>query len=307
MSNALIFGANGQDGHYLSRLCNEKRIQPVGISRSGNDITGDVSDYQLVENLIRKHCPSHVFHLAANSTTQHSAIFENHKTISTGTLNILEAVRLHAPQAKVFITGSGIQFRNSGAPISENDPFEATNPYSVSRIQSVYAARYYRSIGLNVYVGYLFHHESPLRKPVHVSQMIASAVRRIAVGSDEKIELGAVSVEKEWTFAGDMVAGILTLVEQDEVHEAVIGSGLSYTIQNWLEICFALIGKDWQKHLRLKEGFSPEFKRLVSNPHTINNLGWKPKVDINNLARMMVLENQGLFKARYSSMTSPKD
>jgi GDPmannose 4,6-dehydratase len=255
-------------------------------------MTGDVSDYQLVEDLIRKYSPSHIFHLAANSTTQHAAVFENHSTISTGTLNILEAVRLRAPQAKVFIAGSGIQFRNSGAPISESDPFEAANPYSVARIQSVYAARYYRSLGLNVYVGYLFHHESPMRKPAHVSQMIAGAARRIAAGSDEKIELGDLSVEKEWTFAGDVVAGILTLLEQGEVHEAVIGSGVSYAIQDWLEICFALIGKDWRKHLRTKEGFSPEYKRLLSNPHTINKLGWKPEIDINALARMMVLDNQ---------------
>ena len=291
MSTALIFGANGQDGYYLGRLCHERGIESFGISRSGEGINGDVSDFSQVEKFIQKHCPSHVFHLAANSTTQHSAMFENHKTISTGTLNILEAVRLHVPQARVFITGSGIQFRNSGQPISENDPFEATNPYSVARIQSVYAARYFRSLGLNVYVGYLFHHESPMRKPGHVSQMIASAVKRIADGSGEKIEIGDLSVEKEWTFAGDIAAGILTLIEQSGVHEAVIGSGTSYTIQNWMEICFELIGKDWRKHLQLKEEFYPEFKSLVSNPQTINTLGWKPRIDINELARMMVLEN----------------
>lgn len=291
MSTALIFGANGQDGYYLSRLCCQKGIQPLGISRSGNGTIGDVSDFAQVENLIRQYSPAYVFHLAANSTTQHSAVFENHKTISTGTLNVLEAARLHAPQAKIFITGSGIQFRNSGSPISEDDPFEASNPYSAARIQSVYAARYYRSIGLNVYVGYLFHHDSPLRKPRHVSQMIASAVKRIANGSEEKIEIGDVSVEKEWTFAGDVTKGILTLIEQNEVHEAVIGSGMPYTIQNWLETCFKLIGKDWQKYLHIKEGFTSEFKCLVSDPHTINRLGWKPVIDINNLARMMVLEN----------------
>ncbi len=291
MSTALIFGANGQDGYYLSKLCHEKGIQPVGISRSGIGLTGDVSDFSQVEQFIRRYRPAYVFHLAANSTTRHSAIFENHKTICDGTLNILESVRLHAPQAKVFITGSGIQFENSGAPISENDPFEARNPYSAARIQSVYSARYYRSIGMNVYVGYLFHHESPMRKPGHISQMIAGAVKRIAGGSDEKIELGDISVEKEWTFAGDTTAGILTLVEQDEVHEAVIGSGISCTIQSWLENCFDLIGKDWRKYLQPKDGFSPEFKRLVSNPHTIDSLGWKPKIDMHGLARMMVLEN----------------
>lgn len=294
MPTALIFGANGQDGYYLERLYREMGIECLGISRSGDGITGDVSDFVQVEMLVRKYCPSHVFHLAANSTTRHSAIFENHETISTGTLNVLEAVRLHSPLAKVFITGSGVQFKNSGRPISENDPFEAANPYSVARIQSVYAARYFRSIGLNVYVGYLFHHESPMRKPGHLSQMIACAVKRIAAGSDEKIKIGDASVEKEWTFAGDVAAGISTLVEQNEVHEAVIGSGETHTVQNWLECCFELIGRDWRKHLQPMEGFHPEFRRLVSNPQTINRLGWQPKIDMFALARMMVLGEQRL-------------
>ena len=65
-------------------------------------------------------------------------------------------------------------------PISETDNFEAKSPYSIARIQSVYAARYFRSLGIKVYVGYLFHHESPLRKDNHVSKMITNAVKRIA-------------------------------------------------------------------------------------------------------------------------------
>ena len=61
-------------------------------------------------------------------------------------LNILEAVKRHCPESKVFITGSGVQFENKGVPISETDNFEANSPYAIARIQSVYAARYYRKL-----------------------------------------------------------------------------------------------------------------------------------------------------------------
>ena len=285
---ALIFGANGQDGYYLSDLCKSKGIEPVGISRSGNWLHGDISSYEQVESLIRKYLPKYVFHVAANSTTRHDALFENHKTISTGTLNVLEAVKNHCPQAKVFITGSGVQFKNTGNPISENDEFEGSSPYSVARIQSVYAARYYRSLGYKVYVGYLFHHESPLRKPNHVSKMIALAVQRIADGSDEVIELGDISVKKEWTFAGDVARGIFTLLEQDKVFEATIGSGKSYSIEDWLVHCFRIIDKDWHQYVLLKNDFTPEYKRLLSNPTTINKLGWQPSVGLKELAELML-------------------
>jgi GDPmannose 4,6-dehydratase len=173
-------------------------------------------------------------------------------------------------------------------PISETDKFEANSPYSVARIHSVYAARYFRSLGLRVYVGYLFHHESPLRKPHHVSKMITLAVKRIAGGSGEIIELGDISVEKEWTFAGDVAKGIFTLIEQDDIFEAVIGSGIVYSIENWLEQCFTVVGKNWRDHVRIRAGFIPEYKCLVSNPKTINSLGWFPIVGLQELAKMMI-------------------
>jgi len=289
---AIIFGANGQDGHYIYNLCTLRGIETIGVSRTGNWLNGDVSHYDLVERLIKEHLPDYIFHLAANSTTRHDALFENHETISTGTLNILESARRHSPESRVFITGSAVQFENTGRPITETDNFEAKSPYALARIQSVYAARYFRSLGLPVYVGYLFHHESPLRKPDHVSQKIALAVKRIARGSDEVLELGDITVEKEWTFAGDTARGIVTLVDQDKVFEAVIGSGVTYSIENWLDLCFGLIGKDWHDYIRLREGFVPEYNRLVSDPGTIHSLGWMPAVDFPDLARLMI-DHQG--------------
>ena len=286
--NALIFGVNGQDGHYLSEICKRRGITPIGVARSGAALHADVSSFEQVRSLVKQYMPDYIYHMAASSTTRHDALFENHQTISTGTLNILESVRVHCPQAKVFLTGSGLQFVNTGNPISEKDPFEASSPYSVARIQSVYAGRYFRSLGVKVYIGYLFHHESPLRKPSHVSKMIALAAQHIASGSDELIELGDISVEKEWTFAGDVAQAIFTLISQDIIFEATIGSGTTYSIQDWLDRCFGLIGKNWRDYTRIREGFVPEYKRLVSNPSTIHSLGWSPEVEFAELARMMM-------------------
>ena len=286
---ALIFGANGQDGYYLQALCKLKNIAPLGVARSGTGILGNVADYRQVEQLIKQYLPTYIFHLAANSTTRHDALFENHETISTGTLNILEAVKKYSPTSKVFITGSGLQFKNAGNPISENDEFEANSAYSVARIHSVYAARYYRSLGIRAYVGYLFHHESPQRKANHVAKMIALAAQRIAAGSNEILEIGDLAVCKEWTYAKDVMQGIMTLLDQDKIFEATVGSGLAYSIENWLEQCFTLIGKDWHDHVRLRPGFVSEYKQLVSNPKTINALGWYPSTTFSDLAKMMML------------------
>lgn len=284
---AIIFGANGQDGYYLTSLLKQKGYKVIGVSRSGHFCT-DITKYKEVSTLIKNTIPDYIFHLAANSTTLHEALFENHATISTGTLNILEAVKSFSPSAKVFISGSGLQFKNENRPIKESDPFEARDAYSVSRIHSVYAARYYRTWGLKVYVGYFFNHDSPRRTERHMAKKITAAAKRIAGGSNEKLEIGDISVIKEWTYANDVVKGIWTLVQQDQLFEANISSGLGYSIEQWIEKCFTLIGKDWRQYVSLKNDFKAEYTQLISDPRLIFSLGWKPEVSFNQLAEIMM-------------------
>jgi GDPmannose 4,6-dehydratase len=287
---AIIFGVGGQDGYYLRELLLRRGISVVGVSRNAPcERPGSVADWPFVKGLVEETKPDYVFHLAACSTTRHSALFENHATISAGALNVLEAVRLHRPECRVFISGSGVQFRNAGAPISEREPFEARSPYAVFRIESVYAARYFRTLGVRAYVGYLFHHESPRRQPNHLCKMISEAAKRIARGGAERIRLGDLSVRKEAGFAGDIMEGVLTLVEQDGVFEAAIGTGTAYSVRDWLDVCFAKVGLDWRAYVdEANEGFTPEYRVLVSDPATIQGLGWRPKVGFDALADMML-------------------
>ncbi len=285
---AIIFGASGQDGYYLSALLKEKGYEVIGISRQEHSLKVDISDYSSVDELIKQHRPEYIFHLAANSTTNHEALLQNHATIATGTLNILEAVKINFPQTKVFISGSGLQFKNEGEPIKETDPFEARDAYSVSRIQSVYAARYFRSLGIKVYTGYFFNHDSPLRTERHMTKKIAEAAKRIAAGSNEKLEIGDINAVKEYTYAGDVVKGIWTLVNQDEITEVNISSGKGYSIKDWLEQCFSLVNKEWQDSVIENTGFVSTYRQLVSDPSRIFSLGWKPELSFNELAKLMM-------------------
>ncbi len=287
---AIIFGASGQDGFYLSDLLHKEGVKPICISRHGAlEINGDVSDYPFVEKVIKKYMPSFIFHFAAKSTTQHSALFENHQSICTGTINILEAVRLFCPLSKVFISGSAMQFKNDGLPIDEKTLFEGSSAYSVARIQSAYAARYYRDkFGLNVYLGYLFNHDSPLRTENHINQKIVKAVKRIVKGSTEKISLGNIDVKKEFNYAGDIVEAVWLLINQDKVFETVIGSGEVHSIEEWVKYCFNKIDRDWKDFVQLESDFTPEYKVLCSNPALIKSMGWQPKTNFYQLADLMV-------------------
>ncbi|MBC7428127.1 MAG: GDP-mannose 4,6-dehydratase [Bacteriovorax sp.] len=287
--NAIIFGYNGQDGIYLKELLLENSIEVVTVSRKNADIICNIQDYNSVEKIIREKNPDFIFHFAANSTVSHSALFENNDAISNGTLNILESVFKNKLTSKVFISGSAMQFSNNGTPINELTPFEPSSPYSVARIHSVYLARYYRNYcGLKTYVGYFFNHDSPMRTERHFNQKIVQAVLRIANGSKEKPDLGDLSIKKEFNFAGDFMKAVWCLVNQEDVHEVVIGSGVTNSLQDWVEYCFKKKGLNWKDYITGEQSFKNDYQCLVSDPSLLMSLGWKPSFDIAGLADLML-------------------
>ncbi len=284
----LILGSTGQLGRYLEERLRREGALVTGVSRSSRPRSLDVADSSAVSALVEEFRPDLVVNLAARSTTREEDVFLHHDTIVRGSLNVLEAVRRHRPGAKVFLAGSGLQFENTGGPIDEKTPFRAASTYALARIQAVEAARYYRSLGLKVYVGYFFHFESPFRGEGHNSVEVVRAVRRIARGEQEILRVGSLDVAKEWNFAGDVAEAVLVLLGQEEAFEAVIGSGEAHTIGEWVEACFSRAGLDWRKFVSQEEGFRPEYERLVSRPDLIRRLGWSPRVGFRELCGMMM-------------------
>jgi GDPmannose 4,6-dehydratase len=287
---AIVFGCNGQDGYYLTKLLNKKNIEVIAVNRPESQHDTDITDYKSVSSLVRAAKPDFIFHFAADSTTKHDAIFDNDKVISLGTINILEAVKNFSPTSRVFISGSGLQFENQGRPISESDAFQARDPYSMSRIHSVYAARYYRKFGLKIYIGYFFTHDSPRRTEIRVAKKITNFVSQIDKWGENKLLLGNIDVIKEWTFAADTVEAVYMFVNQDQIFEAVIGSGIGYSIKEFVEVAFSEVGKDWNDYVSVQTNFTPEYNILVSNPSLIFSLGWHPRTSMQELACMMIHE-----------------
>ncbi|HEY6064174.1 MAG TPA: GDP-mannose 4,6-dehydratase, partial [Chitinophagaceae bacterium] len=109
-----------------------------------------------------------------------------------------------------------------------------------------------------------------------------------AAGKDHLLEIGDVSVEKEFGFAGDIAKGMFHLLRQDHLQEACIGTGKAYSIEKWLELCFSSMGKNWRDHVKLKNDYIPDFKRLVSDPSALHATGWKAETGIEELARLML-------------------
>jgi GDPmannose 4,6-dehydratase len=288
-NSAIIFGSNGQDGYYLTKQLITLGIKVIGISRSSGDIIGNVGNYNFVSGLIKNEIPDYIFHFAANSTTKHDVLFDNNESISTGTINILEAVRNFSPDTKVFISGSAMQFKNDGNKININSEFDHSSLYSVARIHSVFVSRYYRDkYQLKVYIGYLFNHDSPLRSEDHINQKIVKTALRIKKGSNEKLEIGNLDVQKEFNFAGDIVKAIWLFINQEKINEIILSSGVVNSIKDWVKLCFEECDLNWEEHVIISKSFKSEYNILFGDSNTIRALGWEPSHDIKDLARLML-------------------
>ncbi len=286
---ALIFGSSGQDGHYLTRLLESRKIKVIGVSRSKAEVIGSVADRNLVERLVLDNKPDYIFHLAAVSVTHHDAVWTNHQAISIGTLNVLEACKVHSPRTRIFLSGSALQLRNIGEPISEDAGFVGDSSYAVHRIHSFYLGKYYREqFGLKVSFGYFFNHDSPLRDAKHVNQKIIFYLRDLQEKeTSEKLRLGPIDVKKEFNFAGDLVEAAWLVVNQDVFYDVVLGCGKAYSIRDWLTYCFASIGEKWTDHVEW-DANGRTYDILISQPGRLRSLGWNPKVSFEGLADMML-------------------
>lgn len=290
MKKAVIFGGGGQDGFYLTELLRSRNYHVICTARGRQNIINcDVSDFVSVHSLLTTHQPSFIYNFAAKSTTSHEAVFANQKAIVDGTLNILESARIVCPHARIFITGSALQFENNGQGIHEEFPLVNSSIYATQRNCSLQLARLYRKeFGLLVYFGYLFHHDSPFRSDNHIASKIINygvAIKKNKIGS---IELLNPLFEKEWTFSGDTMEAVQMLMEQETIFEAVIGSGNPFSIKDWGVLCFDMLGLQFEKHLNYSNQNNWRHERIFCQPRLIYSLGWSPKVGFRELAQLML-------------------
>ncbi len=81
------------------------------------------------------------------------------------------------------------------------------------------------------------------------------------------------------------------MLQQPTADDYVIATGVSHSVRELVEIAFARVGLDWQKHVKTDPKFlrPAEVDHLIGDPSKARKvLGWEPKVDFKQLIEMMV-------------------
>jgi GDPmannose 4,6-dehydratase len=330
MRKAIITGISGQDGFFLSRLLLKKGYEVHGVVRRNSSMStgnlrylgerdrkkiaihyGDLTDAGFFATLLKEEEPEELYHLAAQSFVGYS--FENPSSTYdvniSGTLNILNAIKEHSADTRMYFAGSSEMFgQPENAPQNEDTPFRPRSPYAVSKLAGYWTCRNYRdAYKLFVSNGILFNHESEYRGPEFVTRKISLGVAEIANNPRSFIELGNLNARKDWGYANDYVEGMWRMLNYKYGDDFVMGTGAMHTVREFAEAAFERIGVTlkWKGTGVNEVGLSERDSVLVKvrrdfyRPLEADNfkadyskarerLRWEPEIDFKRLVRIMV-------------------
>ncbi len=314
---ALITGITGQDGSYLAELLLKKGYEVHGIIRRSSSFNtarlddiyqdpherapklklhyGDMTDASVLRAIVSQVQPDEVYNLAAQSHVRvsYDAPVYTVEATAMGTIMLLEAIRDVGLKSRFYQASSSEMFgKVAETPQKETTPFHPRSPYACAKVYSHYQVVNYReAYGMYACSGILFNHESPRRGETFVTRKVTRAATRIKLGLQDALYLGNLDAKRDWGFAGDYVEAMWLMLQQPEADDYVIATGETYSVQQWVEMCFELVGLDWKKYVKTDARYlrPAEVDLLLGDSSKARRvLGWKPKVNIHGLAKMMV-------------------
>jgi GDPmannose 4,6-dehydratase len=271
---ALVTGATGQDGAYLSELLLSKDYVVHGVKRRSSSFNtgriehlyqdpheanqrfilhyGDMTDATNLIRIVQETQPDEIYNLAAQSHVQVSFETAEYTANSDaiGTLRLLEAIRLLGLTGKTRFyqaSTSELYGKVQAVPQSETTPFYPRSPYAAAKLYAYWITVNYReAYGIHASNGILFNHESPLRGETFVTRKITRAVAAIHLGFQDKLFLGNLDAKRDWGHAREYVRGMWLMLQQDEPDDYVLATGKTTAVREFVQRAFSEVGIELQ-------------------------------------------------------------
>jgi GDPmannose 4,6-dehydratase len=313
---ALITGINGQDGSYLAELLIDKGYEVFGtIKRNSvsenqtarldsvyeeikdNLIYADLLDVPSLLHALKISDPCEVYNLAAQSHVRISFDQPVYTAQATGigTLNLLEAIRLHNQEIKMYQASSSEMFGNSiddDGYQRETTPMNPVSPYGCAKVFSYNICRNYRnSYGMFISNGILFNHESPRRGTNFVTNKVVKTAVRIKLGLENKLVLGNLDATRDWGHAKDYVEAMWMMLQQDKSGDYICSTGISHSVLDLVEYVFDKLDLDWKEYVGTDSKFlrPEELEDLKGDSRKLrNDTGWSPKYNFESMLDEMI-------------------
>lgn len=250
----LITGATGFAGRhltaYLSTTLSEAELHGTSLTRVEHPAPIqihqiDLKDPSAVYDLLNTVMPDHIYHLAAQSSP-HQSFGDPWGTLENNIrtqLNVLQSCLKISPEPRLLVVSSAEIYRADDAPIREDNPFEPTSPYGVSKItQDMLALQYFQTHRLPILRARPFNHIGPGQDERFVVADFAMQIARVEAGERPAVlEVGNLAARRDFTDVRDVVRAYHLIMERGRPGEVYnIASGVARSIQDILNYLLSL-------------------------------------------------------------------
>lgn len=297
MHKLLLTGANGFVGQHLIKALGED-YQVIGIVHNSNlesaenvkYESGNILDRGFLEDIIKKHQPDSVIHLAAIAPTWTQDPENIFKINLVGTLNLYLAIENQKKESginpKIIYVSSAEAYGKTINPekITEENPFFPANYYGSSKVAADRLSyQMSQSAKLNIVIVRPFNHTGPGQMKGFFVPDMASQIVDLENSDKSELMVGNLESSRDISDVRDIVLGYKAILEADtkpgEAYNLCSGKGTK--MKDILDI---LLSKA-KKEIRVVE--DPKRMRPSEVPITVGDnskfkalTGWEPNIPL---------------------------
>ena len=278
MERVLVTGPNGFVGGHLRTELGEAFVP----------FEGDVLDAAGLAAAVRDVRPSAVVHLAAQSSVADSwvDVAEVWRVNVLGTVNVAEAIRAEAPDARLLFVSSGeVYGRPAQVPTPEDAPVAPVSPYGASKAAAELACR--QASSLDVVVARSFPHIGPRQDERFAVASWAGQLARLDTESGGELRVGDLDVERDLTDVRDVCRAYRLLLDPEVPAGTYnVASGTPVPLRRVLDLLVEAAGVQVNV-VRDEARLRPADIRTVAGDSSRLRAatGWRPEIPLDQTLR----------------------
>ena len=303
----LVTGATGFVGIHLSRLLLSRRHRVWGtfLRNDSSELPSalqlvqcDVRNFNSIEEVVQQIQPQQVYHLAALSSVRDS--FDDAKSVYEanfgGTLNLLQAIRMSQPSARVLLVGSAHAYgkvKRTQVPISEQQPLAPNSPYGVSKAAAdMLGNQFFQNYSIYVVRARPFNHTGPGQSTHFVCSDFAKQFAAIDLGlAPPDVRVGNIRASRDFSDVRDVVRAYELLLRKGKPGEVYnVGSGRAVPLKRMLAILQSFTSQKVQVNVEQQRVRSDESDVIYGNIRKLKeSTGWKAQFNLSMTLRDLFL------------------
>ena len=296
----IVTGVSGFVGHFLCTELLNAGHSVIGVDLSQEKLPGglsasaclDITDASALDKSIADFQADACIHLGGIASPpigrKHPELMLNVNTL--GTMNLLESMRCHTPQARMLLASTSYIYGNSETEkaIDESAPVSPTGIYAVSKAAADLATlAYARDYGMHTMTARAANHTGPGQSTAFVVPAFAAQLKAMAaVKQSARMRVGNLESERTFMDVRDVVRAYRLLIERGE-------SGMSYNIATQQRIPIRIV----LDKLCEMAGVSPEIEidselfrptdrsPVLSTERIHSTVGWQPLIPLDKTLR----------------------